>query len=448
MLLWLGALALILTPGVARAQEEDMDFGGGDDPPTADGSGAEEEPAGSSAFVLAFSSSLDDAPIVRELGSALRDVLAAHPRYSTANAENMLNGLDEDAAAALRQAREFFEEGQSAANDLEIEQAIDRFGQALEVYEEQIAHVDDLNDISECLINIGAAHVLAGDSRSSRNFFQRVLVIDPERRPDPDVFPPPVTEAYDQANARLQRVRNGLLNITSETPGAEVYVDGIYQGSAPQELSGFKAGRHYVRVRSQGYVEQGRVIEVSSRRATNLEFDLEPTREGPEATDMLIDLSNQFEEGAHTEAADTVRRLGELLNVEMLATAYVSRGDDGVNVRLNAWDIVGRESVATEQLGPFEADGVMIAGDVQPSFEEMVTSAWAAMNIQQSSDVPLVDIAPPPPPPPVERPVYRRWWFWTVIGVVVVGAGLGVGLGVGLQESPPGVTQGEVIIDL
>lgn len=38
--------------------------------------------------------------------------------------------------------------------------------------------------------------------------------------------------------------------------------------------------------------------------------------------------------------------------------------------------------------------------------------------------------APPPPPP---TPIWRRWWFWTAIGAVVVGTGLGVGLGVGLS---------------
>ncbi len=48
------------------------------------------------------------------------------------------------------------------------------------------------------------------------------------------------------------------------------------------------------------------------------------------------------------------------------------------------------------------------------------------------------------------RPVYRRWWFWTLIGLVVVGAGVGVGVGVGasggIEEPPmgsldPGVVQ-------
>jgi len=61
--------------------------------------------------------------------------------------------------------------------------------------------------------------------------------------------------------------------------------------------------------------------------------------------------------------------------------------------------------------------------------------------------------APPPPPdssaaapaaatvatspPPKKTPVYKKWWLWTTVGVVVVGAGLGIGLGLGLRGGAP-----------
>jgi len=40
---------------------------------------------------------------------------------------------------------------------------------------------------------------------------------------------------------------------------------------------------------------------------------------------------------------------------------------------------------------------------------------------------------------PASKPVYKRWWFWTIIGGVAV-VGLGVGLGVGLSQSSSGPT--------
>jgi hypothetical protein len=66
----------------------------------------------------------------------------------------------------------------------------------------------------------------------------------------------------------------------------------------------------------------------------------------------------------------------------------------------------------------------------------------------EASPPPHVELAPPahdetPPlavtapiasaPAPVERratPAYKKWWLWTIVGVVVVGAAVGVGVGV------------------
>ncbi|MDB4965695.1 MAG: TonB-dependent receptor [Myxococcales bacterium] len=35
------------------------------------------------------------------------------------------------------------------------------------------------------------------------------------------------------------------------------------------------------------------------------------------------------------------------------------------------------------------------------------------------------------------RPLYKKWWVWTIVGGVAVGAALGIGLGLGLQPTAP-----------
>jgi tetratricopeptide (TPR) repeat protein len=50
---------------------------------------------------------------------------------------------------------------------------------------------------------------------------------------------------------------------------------------------------------------------------------------------------------------------------------------------------------------------------------------------------PLIDVRPQAivvaPAPPPRRPIYKRWWLWTTVGVVVAAAA--VGLGVGLSQN-------------
>lgn len=47
---------------------------------------------------------------------------------------------------------------------------------------------------------------------------------------------------------------------------------------------------------------------------------------------------------------------------------------------------------------------------------------------------PIVVLTPPPPTRSADRPVYKKWWLWTIVGGVVV-AGAAVGLGLALSSS-------------
>jgi tetratricopeptide (TPR) repeat protein len=47
-----------------------------------------------------------------------------------------------------------------------------------------------------------------------------------------------------------------------------------------------------------------------------------------------------------------------------------------------------------------------------------------------------VTAVPASPPQPEHKPVYKKWWFWTILGGVVV-AGVATGLAVGLTRNSP-----------
>lgn len=480
---------VLVLPTVALAQE--MDFGGGEEgsepppedidaPPLEDlaepGPPEElaieepvtladgEEEARTPIYVFAITTDETLAQITRELDSALRDTLLAQRQYSMEEAEALLNGRGFDANAALQQAQELFDAGRAAYDNLELDEAVELFNQALQVYEEQIGHVTDLNNISDCLLYRGAADVLRGHSRQSRTPFLRLLIIDPERRPDPDLFPPPVTEAFDYVSSQLSRVRNGELTVSSTPVGADVFIDGVYQGYTPQEIPSIKAGRHYVRVRRQGFTETGQVVDITPRRATNVEATLEPTEDGTVVEELLEQLALQIYE-ASDEASGTVQRLGEVLNLEVLVTAVVVREDAGedegdgesdgqsasgnVSVLLNGWDVIEGESIAQQNAGPFVPDAVALVGDIQAPFDELLSSTWTTMNTSQAPIEPIVEPQPDiEPEPERRRPFWQQWWFWTAVGAVVLGAGLGIGFGAAAAGDDDAPVNGEVILDL
>ncbi len=456
---WVTAGAIIVAPSIVMAQE--MDWGSDEEetaeppeeeaPPPEEPAPAEVESSDndlSPAFAFAVADGEDLAPIARELDSALRDVVGGDPRYSISAADNRLNGYDTDAQQAMREANELFQNGRRTYDNLELDEAFDFFEQALGAFEDLVAHVGDLNIYSDCLLYMGASEVLRGRSRPAATIFSRLLIIDPERRPDPDVFPPPVVEAFEYASTNMARIREGVLEVTSTPEGADLFVDGVFQGPTPQTLSGLKAGIHYVRVRQQGYTEAGQVVEVSSRRPTQVQLELAATNDGQLIAGLVEQIGIELAEN-NTGVGGTVRRLGEILGLEVLMTALVSRGDDGIGVQLNVWNVVEGRSLSRGNAGPFEEDPIIVAGDTPPSAQNVLNDAWSAQNVPQVVDRPIPPpTTPPPPPPPPRRPFWQQWWFWTAVGVVVAGAGVGIGFGVASATEEPGETPGEVILDL
>jgi tetratricopeptide (TPR) repeat protein len=69
-----------------------------------------------------------------------------------------------------------------------------------------------------------------------------------------------------------------------------------------------------------------------------------------------------------------------------------------------------------------------------PAVERPKTAAPSA-NIVAPVPVLLAKSQPAATPPPRRTPAYKKWWVWTVVGVVVAGAAVGVGLGLTMNRS-------------
>lgn len=53
---------------------------------------------------------------------------------------------------------------------------------------------------------------------------------------------------------------------------------------------------------------------------------------------------------------------------------------------------------------------------------------------------------PAKPPPGTSKPIYKKWWFWTAVGAVVVGTGVTVGVVLGTRDTR--VPGGDKSVDL
>jgi hypothetical protein len=69
-------------------------------------------------------------------------------------------------------------------------------------------------------------------------------------------------------------VATGGLTLTTDPPGAAVYVDGKAHGTTPVAVPALAAGEHRVKVVKDGYLENSRVVTLAPGRTENLQVKL------------------------------------------------------------------------------------------------------------------------------------------------------------------------------
>ncbi len=80
-----------------------------------------------------------------------------------------------------------------------------------------------------------------------------------------------VAKAGDPAAPAL-----GAVSISTNPPGAAVYLDGQYAGKTPMNRDRLPAGDHRVRLVKDGYLENGRVVNIGTGQPTKIEVALTP----------------------------------------------------------------------------------------------------------------------------------------------------------------------------
>lgn len=182
---------------------------------------------------------------------------------------------------------------------------------------------------------------------------------------------------------RRRRLPSGWLEVVSLTLGAEVYVDGDLVGEIPlEERITLPVGEHRVKVSKRGHTQHLEVVRIRRRQKVTVEADL----------------------------------------LALSGVIRVISSEEGARVFVDE-DYVGNAPVEYEA-EPGERDvRVALAGfheyteTVEVIAGEEIEVAAELERLPPEDDPTLVDDPP-------ERRWYEQWWVWTIVGAVVVAAGV------------------------
>jgi len=223
--------------------------------------------------------------------------------------------------------------------------------------------------------------VEADMGRPVRATLERIATLDPSHVLDAGTFVPDLVNRFAAIRERLLG-KVVALRIRSEPPGLEIWVDGRSHGNAPV-VATVVAGEHFVAA--------GTASGVGGRRLMVSAPD-EVTLRGPTAA---------------LQRAARLRAIGVAEGARWVVGIKLQAKGGGVQLQLRA---VEAQTVAVTR--PLSSAVVPVDG-VAEAATALVEPLVEALGLAQRQAGPAL---------------WKRWWFWTALGVIAAGGGIAAGV--------------------
>ncbi len=292
---------------------------------------------------------------------------------------------------------QLMKEARQAYDDLAYEDAATRWTKVLEYF---TAHPEttDAKSMGEVHFSLATLAIQNGgkaQTKKAQSEFVRALGYNPELSCELQTYGKDVHKAFEKARLELSERAQGKLSIQSTPSGAMVTLRGRDLGLTPQETT-LPIGRQVVRLSKAGFEPVGIWVEVSSEGTAVNPTLVASTGNVELKTAATALIAEGF--GKQGALPAGTKRLAEAVQARFLVMAQASNAE--------VWDVESGNRQGALPLGTQVSD--------------------SAAKIRQFMLEPVKPILTTSLSPPVAKiepvtPLYKKWWFWTVIGVVVVG---------------------------
>jgi hypothetical protein len=414
----LAALALVLTPVPASAQDDDEDQPA--EEPAAQPSGD----SGPRVYIVSVPMSDELEAVAARVGAAARSALRDVEGVNWAGPDQLFLGYDDTVLQQLRSGRQKLAEGRQAYIDLDLDRAITLLQGAVADFDAAAMALEDPTLLGDALLFLGAAQAFANRTRDARRTFGRLHAQMPERTPDPNSFNPDVVALYEASAPRDREAPNASIVIESEPAGAIAYVDFVPRGRTPITVEGLIGGQHVIRVTRPGATPFVQPVDVGRGGSSNVNAflqDVEATQGLSEALTEIVaaDVSGLANGGPIASVATT-------LELDKIGVIRVSPTEttDTVALELLLFDVgTGRRLLRGAGQVP------IAVGDLEPAVGRLVSGGLTAgLSPRQSGDEeripsrgrPSERDRPVEPADDGEPGIFEKWWFWAAVGGAVL----------------------------
>jgi len=219
----------------------------------------------------------------------------------------------------------------------------------------------------------------------------------------------------------------GLIEVTSVNEGAKVFVDDRSVGVAPMTMKNVVPGEHRIKLKKLGYLAGEQVVKVEAKKTARVQIDLLPyagvltVKASPKGGQVFVD----------GKGVGVVPYEGEI----SIGRRSVEVKKDGFITFREVFQVGAGETYKIEttmQKGHDVSTGDVPLAALTPK-KKKSDQQGEFMDIPLEAPPALTPIAKTPQNGPLSggtlgmgtasnEPIYKKWWLWTAIGVVVVAA--------------------------
>lgn len=183
--------------------------------------------------------------LVTDLAEAV-DITGKADGLETGEIEAAIRGREEVIveSALLAGGRSSLTNGKNLINSAQPEDAVYALQEAVESLSIAVQSTNDTKELWEAWVYLGAAQLATGQAEGAEASFRAAAALNPDRDPNPAVFPPDVVGSFDSQRELLRKVPMRLSVKVDQD--STVFLDGREMGQAPVVLEGVLPGMHHV----------------------------------------------------------------------------------------------------------------------------------------------------------------------------------------------------------
>jgi tetratricopeptide (TPR) repeat protein len=348
-----------------------------------------------------------DEPALREIAFDVARSLRRSKQVRYRDLDEELNrGAEDSALASVRSGDGLVKSGRAKLNAGQYSMAADDFEAAVESYLEAYAVLPDLAVLPRALALLAVAQLLDGDGGKAATNFARSVQSDLKYEQDFTEFPAKVQTVYDAARKDVLARPRVQYEVRTTPPNARVYVNGVYQGLSPVWVKS-TAGEQFIAMSKPGSARRAKVLRQTQPDSPALTEELAPAKRKATFDAVTAALAEIFE-GA-VEPNDLTQAQG-LAGASYAVVLRASGSRDQMKVELALANLAGRQVVnrLTREIKWQKRDKELIDKLVDELFHIPELPVYEGPAVVGGT------------------PVYKTWWFWTVIGVAAAGSTVAV----------------------